>query len=159
MINGNTPHSLKVTHWNSGNKFWKNKTENIQYILDTRKPDVMLVSESNVFKTDSDSELVTPGYYMVKTKTWDQVGHCRLVALIRDGLQLEKVDKWMEGDILSMWFKISSRGSKTLYLGGIYRKHSILQQNYITDTEQLQQADGIYSSNNGQQQIGLVIAS
>ena len=138
MINGNILRSLKVTHWNAGSKHMKNKLLEIQYILDTRKPDLLLISEANVFNTNLYHELVTPGYKMQKTKTWDLVGHCRLVALVREGLQLQTVDKWMSGNISSLWYKISSKGCKTLYLGGIYREHSILQQNQPTDTEALQ---------------------
>ena len=98
-------------------------------------PDVMLISESNVFNSDQDFELITPGYTMLKSRTCEVVNHCRLVALVREGLQLEVMHNWMSTEISSIWFKISSRGCKTLYLGGIYREHSILQQDTVTDSE------------------------
>ena len=135
MTNGNIMKSLIVTHWNGGSKHMKNQIPEIQYILDTRKPDLLLLSEANIFDTNMDHELVTIGYTMQKTKTWDTVGHCRLIALVRNGLQLQVVEKWMSGEISSIWYKISSRGCRTLYLGGVYREHSVLHQTEITDSE------------------------
>ena len=135
MVNGNIAKSMKVSNWNSGSKFYKNKIPEIQTVLDTRKPDLMLISEANVFLSDLDHELVTPGYTLQKTKTWDEVGNCRLVALVRDSLKLETADSWMDGNISSIWYNISSRWCKTLYLGGIYREHTILQQDHETDSE------------------------
>ena len=113
--NGNISKSFKVTHWNSGSKHWKNKINEIQVILDTRRPDLLIVSEANVFNTNQDYELVTPGYVMLKTKAWDTLGHCRLVTLVRNNLQIEMVS-------------------------GIYREHSVLLQEQVTDSESLQNA-------------------
>ena len=46
----------------------------------------------------------------------------------------------MDARISSMWYKISSRGCKTLYLGGIYREHTVLNQPDSTESEEQQTA-------------------
>ena len=83
-------------------------------------------------------ELVMPGYDIIRTKAWTTLGHCRLVALVREGLHLDIMDSWMDSQISSIWFKISCRGVKPLYIAAIYREHSILNQQITTDSEQLQ---------------------
>ena len=56
--------SMKVTHWNAGSKHFKNKLVEIQDFLASRKPDILFISEANVFSSNLDEELVTPGYKM-----------------------------------------------------------------------------------------------
>ena len=136
--NGNILRDIKISHWNAGSKYWKNKIEEIQYLLDTNNREILLVSEANVYKNDEEHEIVIPGYYMVTTKGLNELGHSRLVAMVKDGIHIETMDKWMDSKISSIWFKISSRGVKTLNLGAIYREHTILDQDIQTDSEQKQ---------------------
>ena len=70
MVNGNIVNSLKVTHWNGDSKHWKNKIPEIQNVLFSRKPDICLISEANIFSSNENNELVIPGYSMQKTKAW-----------------------------------------------------------------------------------------
>ena len=136
--NGNIIRELKILHWNAGSRHLKNKTHELQHLIDSRKPDVFLVSEANVFSSDQAHEIVIPGFNMIRTKAWSTLGHCRLVALVRNGLQMEIVDNWMDEHISSIWFRVASRGIKTLHIGAIYRVHSILDQPEVTDSEQQQ---------------------
>ena len=46
----------------------------------------------------------------------------------------------MDTNVSSIWYKISSKGCKTLYLGVIYREHTVLNQLFITDSELHQNA-------------------
>ena len=128
---------MKITHWNLGSRFCIRKSDEIQHILDTRRPDVMIISEANSFREDQDFQLWTPGYTMVKTKSLETLGVCRMTALINDGALLEVIDSWMDPEIVSIWLRVNKRGNK-MYLGGVYREHSILKQRYPTDREELQ---------------------
>ena len=136
--NGNIGKELTVLHWNSGSKHWVNKAEEILYWLFNKKPDVYIISEANVFSTNQDAELVTPGYSMIKTKSWSTLNHSRLVVLVRENLNITTEDKLMDDKISSVWMKISGRGVKTLHIGAIYREHTILQQPIPTDSETCQ---------------------
>ena len=53
MENGNIKiHSLKILHWNKGNSLFKNKINNIYFILDKYKPHIMSISEANYDNID-----------------------------------------------------------------------------------------------------------
>ena len=53
ILNGNrTKKSLKILHWNIRSRFWINKQEEIQCVVDEQDPDIMFVTEANLFKED-----------------------------------------------------------------------------------------------------------
>ena len=58
--------------WNLGSRFWLRKQDDIQEIVDQWNPDVMLITESNLFKSDPDHCLVIDRYVMIKPLTWGQ---------------------------------------------------------------------------------------
>ena len=140
IVNGNIKNTLKVTHCNIGNKFWVRKVTEIQNILQTRQSDILFVSEANIFKSDLDHEICIPGYQIITTKSMDTYGNSRLVALVKDGIQIEHQEQWMNDKVASIWFKYASKGTKKLHLGGVYREHSLLKKNLPTNSEALQTA-------------------
>ena len=72
---------------------------------------------------------------MNTTLALETLGHTRLVALVRHGLQVEIMKNWMDKRVSSIWYKISSRGCKTLYLTGVYREQTVLRQMDGNDSE------------------------
>ena len=68
MENGNIVKSVKVTHWNSGSRHWKNKIPEIQNVLFSRKPDICLISEANIFSNNEDHKLAITGYSIKKQR-------------------------------------------------------------------------------------------
>ena len=44
----------------------------------------------------------------------------------------------MDHHISSVWFKVSGRGIRTLHLAAIYREHTVLRQDHVTDNESQQ---------------------
>ena len=51
---------------------------------------------------------------------------------------MEVMNNWMDHRVASIWYKISGSGYKTLYLGGVYREHTILNQPEVMNSEQHQ---------------------
>ena len=88
-MNGNGMSSLKLSHWNLGNRFWINKTVEIQHFLDTKRPDVLFISEANIFNEDQDYRTWIPGYRIENNKSIETMGYSRLVVLVKDGIQME----------------------------------------------------------------------
>ena len=47
--NGNLKNNIKILHWNLGNKHWKRKINEIELLVNERKPDIVLISEAYIF--------------------------------------------------------------------------------------------------------------
>ena len=120
--------TLKVLQWNAGNAWWESKRLEIQALIFESEPDLAFISEANL-RTNTPPELTNiQGYYMVTPKTDIQMGYSRIVLLAREGVRLSILDNCMDGNIPSIWVKITSKGRKSLVIGGLYREfHHLLQ--------------------------------
>ena len=110
--------NLKITHWNAGNKHWKNKRTEIQQIIINRKPEILLISEANIYAENTDCEICIPEYKLIHSNSMDVWGYTRMVALVRDRIQVEIQGKWMTPDVASVWLKISKKGNKIFLSAG-----------------------------------------
>ena len=117
IVNGNIKSTIKITHWNPGSRHWVRKSVEIQQVLDTRRPDIMIISEANIFKEDDDYKLWTPGYTMIRMKSLQTLGVSRLAVLIKEGMQVKVMEEWMDPNIASAWLKIIKNGKK-MFVGG-----------------------------------------
>ena len=112
--NGNRRKELSIVHWNLGSRLWKNKIHDIHDMILTKEPDIVILSEANILKNDNDYEIYIPNYSLILPKTMDKIGNCRIAILIREGINVETVDKLMDENIASIWLKISTKGEKKL---------------------------------------------
>ena len=126
-INGNRNNAINILHWNMGPMFWKRKTDNIQLLVDEKSPDVLLISESNLFLDDLDHEIKIEDYDIHMPKTMISMQYSRLIMLTRTGMQLQVMEDLMHPLVSSIWIKISGRGRKNLYIGGIYREQTLFK--------------------------------
>ena len=113
--NGNIKSIIRITHWNAGSTHWVNKQTEIQNIIDTRKPDILLLSEANIFAENPSHTTCIPGYNLVTSRSLDTLGYTRMAALVRDRINVEIEGKWMTQDVASIWLKfIKKKGSKEI---------------------------------------------
>ena len=63
-LNGN--HYLNIAHWNKGNTLFKNKTPQIDQILNTHKPHILSLCEANIAKMINDT--LNDQYFDYKTE-------------------------------------------------------------------------------------------
>ena len=137
--NGNinkTPKTLKIQHWNLGSRFWSNKTDDIQSLVDEMNPHLCLISEANLFDGLYQHLALIHGYEIITTASMKTKGYSRLVLLVRDDVKVEIQEQWMNDDkVASIWLKIRRRGCKPVTVGGVYREHSLLLQGVSNDTD------------------------
>ena len=69
----------------------------------------------------------------------NKIGNCRIAILIKEGVNVEIVEKLMNEDIASIWLKISTKGKKTVMLGAIYREHCFIRQPEPNNSGQINQ--------------------
>ena len=116
--------------WNLGSKHWVRKLEMIQATVDQHNPDVIFLTEANLFKSDPDYCQEIEGYNVVRPLTWDNpdLEYARIIMLVKPEVKFEVMTQHMEHDISSIWIKMARQGHKRLIIGGIYREHRHLKQ-------------------------------
>ena len=133
--NGNIKSTLKLSHWNLGSRHWVNKTNEIQHFVDTKKPDILIISEANIFLEDPDHQTLIPGYTLIKSAAINTMGYSRIAALVRQGIQVEIQHQLMCPNVASIWLKIIKKGGRKTYIGGIYREFSLMRQQLPNNTD------------------------
>ena len=110
--NGNRRKAVSVIHWNMGSSFWKHKLVEIKSIISEKNPDILIISEANIFKNDNDYELHIPDYHIILPNTMELVGNCRLALLVKEGINVQILEQFMEPHVSSVWLKISEKGHR-----------------------------------------------
>ena len=94
-INGIPRNIITVVHWNMGANFWQKKIEEIEAVILQYRPDIFIISESNLLVELKDYERDITGYTILLPLTTQLHMIARLVILVRDGLQVEvKKSSW-----------------------------------------------------------------
>ena len=125
--NGNIGDSLKVIHWNLGARLWTNKLEEIELLLTEKKPDLCFLSEANLWSYMEDHEITIPGHNIILPNTMKYLRHARIVLLVKDHLNIHKLNQYMDRDTASIWVRIGDTKKNSIVIGGVYRQHLLLE--------------------------------
>ena len=97
-------------------------------MLGVKQPDIAIISEANILIQDQEHEVYIQGYKLILPKTMNTLGNCRIAVLVRVGIEVKLLDKFMNTSVASVWLKISCKGRKSLHLGACYREHKHIRQ-------------------------------
>ena len=112
--NGNRKGNISVMHWNLGSKHWDKKRDEVQLLVDQLSPDLLFISEANLF-SDTPAHLTEiEGYKMTKSKTMEGLNYSRILLLSREGLIFTTERDRMDRETSTIWIKIGSRGNRSL---------------------------------------------
>ena len=128
QTNGNGRKSLVIAHWNLGSKKWQNKTTAIQALVDSKKPDIIFISEANLHEGTPDHETLILGYNLHKPLTAATHGVSRIVLLAKENLDFKIENHLMNDLVASMWLKFTQPGNSSILVCGVYREHRLLNQ-------------------------------
>ena len=118
QMNGNRKNSIKVQHWNLGSRHWQKKIEDIQLLVDKHKPQVLFISEANLYSTVPEYKTVIECYDLYKTKSFESMGCSRLVMLVENFFEFKMLENHMEDSVASLWIEIKTKGRKKSKLAG-----------------------------------------
>ena len=127
-INGNRQYlnKMKIIHWNLGSRAWMNKLVEVEALLTERKPDICIISESNLWAYTPIEDRQIPGHKIILPDTMTSMGHARVVMIVRNELDVQLLPEYMDTETSSIWIKIGSGKKNSWVIGGIYREHVIL---------------------------------
>ena len=125
--NGNRGKALNIMHWNMAHAQWQNKTPEIRQAAIEFQPDMFAITEANLLQNIPEHEKYIQGYDRIQPLTMTRQGHCRIIVLVKEGVEVEIMDYIMEDDLATVWLKIRRQGKKNLIVGAIYREFRQLQ--------------------------------
>ena len=142
---------LDIPNWKSKEKLptgWKfslhkdthkklNKRQEIQNgNITEHKPDLCFISEANLWEGTAPHEMNIIGHRIMLPNTMGNYRHARIVLLIRDGINVVKLNQFMYCHTATIWVKIGQSKNNCIRVWGIYREHLILGQGQ-TDSSRL----------------------
>ena len=89
-------------------------------------PDIAAISEANLQYETELHERHIPGYRLVTTRDYELGGISRLVALVKDGMNIKILEDKKVAGISSIWIKVPRRGQRPVTIGMVYREHHLL---------------------------------
>ena len=120
ITNGNRENRniIKITHWNMGNKKWENKMTEVDALILEKTPDIIFLSEANLFQTLPEHLRQIEGYKLHLPLTMIKHKYARLVLLVKDGVNIKIHKNLMHEDLAVIWLSVLSGGKSVLKLGG-----------------------------------------
>ena len=120
---------IQIDHWNAGNAKWQNKITEIEAVLLAKKPDILFVSEANLYDTLPIYMRQITGYELhFPEKMMEKHKYVRLVMLAKEGMEIELHPEWMHEDLSIIWASVQYSTRKKMRVGGVYREHRLLLQ-------------------------------
>ena len=140
--------TVKIAHWNAGNSNWENKRLEIEALVIEKTPDILFVSEANMWKNLPDHMMEINGYQLHFPQAMMlKHEYARIVLLARDGIEIQIHNEMMHEDLSVIWLSLCYSARKRMMIGGIYREHRLLfkpKPNLTkTDRAQLDRWNGI----------------
>ena len=80
--NGNRLNLIKLVHWNAGNSKWESKRIELEALVLEKQPDILFISEANLWKDLDDNQRDIPGYTLAFPQSNDGKSQlCQVSAL------------------------------------------------------------------------------
>ena len=133
-INGNRNDILKIVHWNVGARLWPNKRLEIELLLAEKKPDMLFITEANLWNGLLPGEREFEGHSIILPNTMASMGHARIALIVKNDLHCQKLDNFMDSETATIWVRVGDRKNKSIVVGGVYREHQQLGQVDINAT-------------------------
>ena len=67
------------------------------------------------------------------------LGYWRLVLLVREGLEVNLLEEFMEDDISAIWVRVGRKGKCPTHVGGIYHEHKFIWQDQPNSSKEPEQ--------------------
>ena len=121
---------MKLSHWNAGNAYLENKTNEIENLISDHHPHLLGISEANLHKDHCIDNCKMEDYDLITCKTMDNENlrisrvvvykHNSLVAKVREDLMSDKFS--------SIWLEVGFPGRTKFLVCNLYRDWQYLGQ-------------------------------
>ena len=75
-------------------------------MADEYNPDLLFISDANLFNYVPEHQMFIEGYNLIKAKTVTRLGYSRIVLLCKVGIKYRLESERMEDNVSSIWVKV-----------------------------------------------------
>ena len=120
-INGNFKiKNLKLLLTNKGPAYFENKIDDMSYIIDKFKPDIMAISESNISKKNLTFKNNFSDYNFELNKMYDNYGFSRNALMVKEGISYKRRYDLENNTNCMIWIEIKLNTKKSILIMGGY---------------------------------------
>ena len=80
----------------------------IQAMVDSKRPELIFISEANLYEVTPDYETLIDGYKIIKPLSVDLHGLSRIVLLVKDDIEVRIEKQLMDPLIASIWVNVAN---------------------------------------------------
>ena len=141
---------LKLLHTNKGPAYFENKIDDMAYIIDRYKPDIMAISESNISKRNLNFKNDFNDYNFELNKMYDIYGFSRNAIMVKQGISYKRRYDLENQNNCMIWIEIKINPRKSILFMGGYRQWTLLkslnQANSGSNKQQIERLKTIIDS-------------
>ena len=124
-VNGNIKkNGIKILHWNPGSKHLHNKLVNIESLINTYKPGILGISESNFFESHDINDVQIENYKLFLSETLNNVDikASRIAVYVHVSIACKIRKDLMNDTFSSIWLEINLPRQKRFLVCHAYRE-------------------------------------
>ena len=115
---------LKLSTWNAGSSYLENKINEIEAVINSIRPHILVISESNLKQSHDTTNVQLPNYELFVSKTLEnnEVNNTsRVIIYKHDEIVGKMRPDLMDKSVDSVWLEVGFKHHKKLLIGGHYR--------------------------------------
>ena len=121
MPKTNNP-NFKFLLLNKNNADLKNRIDQINHVLETKKPDFFVLNEAQLHKHDTTTRYQFPGYCMENDNLNITDGWSRTAILVKNSIKYKRQKDLEIKGIATVWLQVGIPGTKHFLLQALYRQ-------------------------------------
>ena len=128
LNNGNkTVNNIKLLHTNKGPAFFENKIDDMSFLIDQHKPDIMSISEANINRKNMTFRDQFPDYNFEINKMSEICNFSRNAIMINKSFKYKRRYDLENDRVCIIWIEVKLSKRKSILIMGGYRQWQLLR--------------------------------
>ena len=121
---------MNLLHWNKGSARLENKVEELEDLFQQYKPDILGLSEANLYPDTDTNKIQFENYslYTCPTLNNPELRVSRVVVYVHNSLIVKSRPDLEYSGLSSIWLELGHKGSKKILVCNIYREWQYMHQ-------------------------------
>ena len=121
---------MNLLHWNKGSARLENKVEELEDLFQQYKPDILGLSEANLYPDTDTNKIQFENYslYTCPTLNNPELRVSRVVVYVHNSLIVKSRPDLEDSGLSSIWLELGHKGSKKILVCNIYREWQYMHQ-------------------------------
>ena len=119
----NAGQGLRLASWNPGSAYLHNRTNEIEALISTHKPHLLVISEARFYHKNNDMCVQIPHYDLIQSKTLENEDfmYSRIHIYKHESITAKVRNDLMDSSVSSIWLSVGLKHQRKILVGGVYR--------------------------------------